>query len=228
MNEGGTHMKDRDLTFAVFGLGRFGGSLVKELAEMKQEILAIDLDPERVDYYSQFATHAVVASGYDEKTLRAFGVRNIDHAFVSFGEDIQASVLTTMVLKELGIPKVWAKAHDENHGKILEKIGADRVIHPERDMAKRITHNLHSSKIIDFIELSNSFSIAEIKVTDRSIGKRLSELDLQRKYNVNLVAIQRGDKTILSFSEEEQVEANDLIVVIGKNTDIEKFDEQGS
>lgn len=221
-------MKDRDLTFAVFGLGRFGGSLVKELAEMKQEILAVDLDPERVDYYSQYATQAVVASGYDEKTLRAFGVRNIDHAFVSFGEDIQASVLTTMVLKELGVPKVWAKAHDENHGKILEKIGADRVIHPERDMAKRITHNLHSSKIIDFIELSNSFSIAEIKVTERSIGKKLSELDLQKRFNVNLVAIQRGQQTILSFTEDEEVQRGDLIVVIGNNDDIENFDEGGS
>ncbi|MBM7705799.1 trk system potassium uptake protein TrkA [Chryseomicrobium aureum] len=221
-------MKDRDLTFAVFGLGSFGGSLVKELAEMKQEILAVDLNPERVDYYSQYATQAVVASGYDEKTLRAFGVRNIDHAFVSFGEDIQASVLTTMVLKELGVPKVWAKAHDENHGKILEKIGADRVIHPERDMAKRITHNLHSSKIIDFIELSNSFSIAEIKVTERSIGKKLSELDLQKRFNVNLVAIQRGQQTILSFTEDEEVQRGDLIVVIGNNDDIENFDEGGS
>lgn len=221
-------MKDRDLTFAVFGLGSFGGSLVKELAEMKQEILAVDLNPERVDYYSQYATQAVVASGYDEKTLRAFGVRNIDHAFVSFGEDIQASVLTTMVLKELGVPKVWAKAHDENHSKILEKIGADRVIHPERDMAKRITHNLHSSKIIDFIELSNSFSIAEIKVTERSIGKKLSELDLQKRFNVNLVAIQRGQQTILSFTEDEEVQRGDLIVVIGNNDDIENFDEGGS
>lgn len=217
-----------DQTFAVFGLGRFGGSLVKELSQMNQEILAVDLDPERVDYYTQFATHAVVASGYDEKALRALGVRNIDHAFVSFGENIQASVLTTMVLKELGIPKVWAKAHDENHGKILEKIGADRVIHPERDMAKRITHNLHSSKIIDFIELSDTYSIAEIQVTERSVGKRLADLDLQRNYNVNFVALQRGNQTILSFSDEEQVQLGDLIIVIGNNEDIEKFDTQGS
>lgn len=217
-----------DQTFAVFGLGRFGGSLVKELSQMNQEILAVDLDPERVDYYTQFATHAVVASGYDEKALRALGVRNIDHAFVSFGENIQASVLTTMVLKELGIPKVWAKAHDENHGKILEKIGADRVIHPERDMAKRITHNLHSSKIIDFIELSDTYSIAEIQVTERSVGKRLADLDLQRNYNVNFVALQRGTQTILSFSDEEQVQLGDLIIVIGNNEDIEKFDTQGS
>lgn len=217
-----------DQTFAVFGLGRFGGSLVKELSQMNQEILAVDLDPERVDYYTQFATHAVVASGYDEKALRALGVRNIDHAFVSFGENIQASVLTTMVLKELGIPKVWAKAHDENHGKILEKIGADRVIHPERDMAKRITHNLHSSKIIDFIELSDTYSIAEIKVTERSIGKRLADLNLQRNYNVNFVALQRGNRTILSFSDEEQVQAGDLLIIIGNNEDIEKFDTQGS
>lgn len=215
-------------TFAVFGLGRFGGSLVKELAAMNQEILAVDLDPEKVDYYSNYATHAVVASGYDEKALRALGVRNIDHAFVSFGEDIQSSVLTTMVLKELGIPKVWAKAHDDNHGKILEKIGADRIIHPERDMARRITHNLHSSKIIDFIELSSSFSIAEIRVTDRLIGKRLSGLDLQRKYNINFVALQRGQETILSFSDDEQIEEEDLLVVIGKNEDIDRFDTQGS
>lgn len=217
-----------DQTFAVFGLGRFGGSLVKELSQMNQEILAVDLDPERVDYYTQFATHAVVASGYDEKALRALGVRNIDHAFVSFGENIQASVLTTMVLKDLGIPKVWAKAHDENHGKILEKIGADRVIHPERDMAKRITHNLHSSKIIDFIELSDTYSIAEIQVTERSVGKRLADLELQRNYNVNFVALQRGTQTILSFSDEEQVQLGDLIIVIGNNEDIEKFDTQGS
>lgn len=217
-----------ETTFAVFGLGRFGGSLVKELAAMNQEILAVDLDPERVDYYSNYATHAMVASGYDEKTLRGLGVRNIDHAFVSYGEDIQASVLTTMVLKELGIPKVWAKAHDDNHGKILSKIGADRVIHPERDMAKRITHNLYSSKIIDFIELSSSFSIAEIQVTERLIGKQLAKLDLQRQYNVNFVALQRDEETILSFSDEERVKSGDLIVVIGKNEDIERFDLYGS
>ena len=140
--------------YAIIGLGRFGGSICRTLVESGQEVLAIDSNEERVNEYMNIATHAVVGNAQDEGTLRSLGIRNFDHVIVAIGEDIQASILVTLMVKEMGVPNVLAKAQNEYHAKVLERVGADRVVHPERDMGVRIAHNLVSRNILDFIDIS--------------------------------------------------------------------------
>lgn len=214
-------------SFAVFGLGRFGGTLVKEFAKSGIDVLAVDVDEAKVNYYSEFATHAVIAHEMDEDTLRKLGVRNIDHAIVSFGENIKSSILTSLLLKELGVPEVWAKATSDSHAKVLEKIGVDRVIHPERDMAKRLAHQLVSKKIIDYIEISNEYSIAEVVATNKLHLKTLAELNFRAKFGCNIVALQRGEECFVSPSADQTIQTGDILVVIGRNEDINRLDQKG-
>ncbi|MDQ0154799.1 potassium channel family protein [Robertmurraya andreesenii] len=214
-------------SFAVFGLGRFGGTLVKALSELDIDVLAIDIDEAKVNYYSEYATQAILATEIDENTLKKLGIRNFDYAIVSFGDDIKSSILTSLLLKEIGVPQVWAKAHDDYHAKVLEKIGVDRVIHPERDMALRIAHYIGSKKIIDYIELSKEFSIAEVVASDKIHNKTLSELDIRAKFGCNIVAIQRGKDIVVSPSPDKEILKGDVLVVIGRNDDINRFDKKG-
>jgi trk system potassium uptake protein len=213
--------------FAVFGLGRFGGSLVKEFYELGIEVLAIDKSEEKVQQYSPYATHAVRANAMDETILKQLGVRNVDHAFVSFGDDIEASILTSLLLKELEIPQVWAKAQNDYHQKVLEKIGVNRVIHPERDMAKRIAHHIISEKMIDYIELSREYSMVEVVVTKKLINKTLLDLDIRSKFGCNIVGIQRGEEICVSPGADEKIVLGDVLLIIGKNKDIIHFEEDG-
>ncbi|MGD6817265.1 potassium channel family protein [Metabacillus sp. 84] len=216
-----------DKQFAVFGLGRFGGSLVKEFHELGREVLAVDKNLDRVQRYAAYATHSVQANSMDEEALKQLGVRNVDHAFVSLGGDIEGSILTSLLLKELGIPEVWAKAQNDYHQRVLDKIGVNRVIHPERDMAKRIAHHISSEKMIDYIELSKEHSLAELMVTDKINRKSLLELDVRSKFGCNIVGIQRNEDMIVSPAEEETVKKGDILLVIGKNKDISRFEEEG-
>jgi len=213
--------------FAVFGLGRFGGSLVKEFYKQGIEVLAIDKSEEKIQQYAQYATHAVRANGVDERSLKQLGVKNVDHAFVSYGDDIEASILTSLLLKELGIPKVWAKAQNDYHQKVLDKIGVDRVIHPERDMAKRIAHHIISEKMIDYIELSKEYSLVEIVATKKLYNKTISDLDIATRYGCNVVGIQRGEEICVSPSMNEKIVMGDVLLIIGKNKDIVHFEEVG-
>ncbi|MBM7583822.1 trk system potassium uptake protein TrkA [Bacillus pakistanensis] len=217
-------MKDQ---FAVIGLGRFGGNLVSELSHLGVEVLAIDINHEVVDKYSDIATHAVQANAMDETVLKQLGIRNFDTVVVSFGENIEASILTTLLLKDLGINDVWVKASNSYHQKVLEKIGADKIIHPERDMARRIAHHITSEKIIDYIELSSDHSIVEVSASSKVAGKTLIQLDVRAKYGCNIIAIQRAEGIIVSPSAEEKVERDDILVVIGHNRDIQRFEKAG-
>ena len=177
-------------SFVIIGLGRFGGSICRTLVESGQEVLAIDSSEDRVNEYMNIATHAVVANAQDEMTLRSLGIRNFDHVIVAIGEDIQASILVTLMVKEMGVPNILAKAQNEYHARVLEKIGADRVVHPERDMGQRIAHNLVSKNILDYLELSDEFSLAEINVTNRKFyGKTLDELDFRQRFGLNVVCL---------------------------------------
>lgn len=215
-------------SFVIVGLGRFGGSICRTLVEAGQEVLAIDSNEDRVNEYMNIATHAVVANAQDEMTLRSLGIRNFDHVIVAIGEDIQASILVTLMVKEMGVPNVLAKAQNEYHARVLEKIGADRVVHPERDMGNRIAHNLVSKNILDYLELSEEYSLAEIVVTNRKFyGKSLQELDFRQRFGLNIVAIRRGQEDpIVSPAADEIVQKNDHLVVIGQNEDVELLDEK--
>lgn len=209
--------------FAVIGLGRFGGSICRKLSEQGAEVLAIDSDEDRVSEFSSIATHAVIADSTDETVLKSLGLRNFDHVIVAIGDNIQASILTTLILKEMGVPKVTAKAQNDYHEKVLRKIGADQVIHPERDMGARIAHNITSSSVLDYLELSDKHSILEVVAGRKMSGQTLIDLDVRAKYGVNIVGIKKGAHINVSPRADQVVEMGDILIVIGADVDIDRF-----
>ncbi|WP_099157931.1 potassium channel family protein [Virgibacillus ndiopensis] len=210
--------------FAVIGLGRFGGSICRELSMEGMEVLAIDNDEDKINEFKNIASHAVIADSTDEATLKELGIKNIDHVIVAIGDNIQASILTTVVLTDLGIEKITVKAQNDYHEKILNKIGANQVVHPERDMGKRIAHNIISNNILDYLELSDDHSIVEVKVGEKMIGKTLIELDIRANYGCNVVAIKRGKEINVSPSAEDALREDDILIVIGSDKDISRFE----
>ncbi|WP_408010505.1 potassium channel family protein [Pseudalkalibacillus sp. A8] len=220
-------MANTQKQIGLIGLGNFGGSLCKEFADLNAEILAIDRNADKVDAYSSIATHTVVADSTDEGVLKSLGIRNFDLVIVSLGDDIQSSILTTLVLKEIGVKTVWAKAQSKYHRMVLEKIGADRIIHPERDIAKRLAHHVVSEKIIDYIELSPDHSIVELSATRKVNGKSLGELGIRSKYGCNIVGIKKGIEIIVSPAADVRLEEGDTLIVIGSNKNLNRFEEKG-
>lgn len=212
--------------YAVIGLGRFGSSLSRELVKLGYEVLGIDINEERVNEMSHVLTHTVLADCTDEEVLRSLGIRNFDCVVVAIGNDIQASILTAIVLKDAGVTKVVAKALTELHGKVLEKIGVDRVIYPERDMGIRVAHQLVSPNLLDYIELSNDYTIVELSVPQRMCGRSLHELNPRAKYGCSVVAIIKKTGVIVAPAATDMLEVGDLMVVIGKNEGIEEFEDE--
>ncbi|MFC4075701.1 potassium channel family protein [Salinithrix halophila] len=212
--------------FAVIGLGRFGGSVAKTLHDMGYEVLAIDKDPHRVQDYAQIVTHAVEADSTDENALRALGIRNFDVVVVSIGEDIQSSIMTSLILQEIGVGKVVVKARNDLHGKVLYKIGADKVIYPERDMGVRVVHNLISPNILDYIELADDYSIIEVHAGEFFAGKSLEQLDIRAKFGCNVMAIKSGPGINIAPLASDRIKEGDILVVIGHNNDLKKLEEK--
>ncbi len=214
--------------FAVIGMGRFGSSVAKSLYQLGFEVLAIDSSEERTQDIVDVVTHAVQADSTDEDALKAIGIRNFDVVVVAIGQDIQSSILTTLILKDLGVETIIVKAQNELHGKVLDKIGADKVIFPERDMGQRVAHHLISPNILDFIELSDDYSIVEIKATPRMIGKSLRDLDIRAKYGCNVMAIKTQQKMNIAPHATDLIQEDDILVVVGENQDLKKFEMAGS
>ncbi|MDQ1003895.1 trk system potassium uptake protein TrkA [Neobacillus niacini] len=210
--------------FAVIGLGRFGGSICRTLSDEGFEVLAIDKNEERVNAYAMIASHAAVGDTTDEAVLKSLGIRNFDHVIVAIGDDIQSSILTTLILKELGVNHITVKAQNDYHEKVLVKIGADKVVHPERDMGRRIAHNMASSSVLDYLELSDEHSIVEIVANSKISGHTIIDLDIRKKYGLNIVAIKRGMDIIVSPKPNEDIQANDVLIVIGTDEDIDRFE----
>lgn len=211
-------------SFAVIGLGRFGTSVAKVLAELGNEVLAIDKNPEVIREIASIVTYAVEADVMDEKALRELGLGNVDAVVVSIGSDLESSIMATLISKELGVKKVIAKALTELHGKVLSKIGADRIIYPERDMGIRVAHNLTSKNILDYIEFSPDFSIVEIEAIEDWVGKDLKGLRLRNKYGVNIIAIRRDNHTNISPTAEDNIEAGDILIIVGSTEDVKKVE----
>ncbi|WP_366750046.1 TrkA family potassium uptake protein [Tepidanaerobacter sp. EBM-38] len=210
--------------FVVIGLGRFGLSLAETLYDLGHDVLGIDIDEEIVQNVADSITHAVKADATDENALKALGVRNFDVAVVSIGNDIQASILVTLILKEMGIKYVVAKAQNELHGKVLYKIGADRIVFPERDMGIRVAHNLTLSNILDYIELSPEYSIIEISAIPPWFNKSLSQLNMRRKYGLNVIAIKRDGDVMISPNGDDVILKGDVLAVVGQKHDIENME----
>ncbi|GLY10642.1 potassium channel family protein [Bacillus badius] len=212
--------------FVVIGLGRFGGSICRALSEQGMEVMAIDVDEDRVNEFAAIASHAVVADTTDESVLKSLGIRNFDHVIVAIGDDIQSSILTTLMLKEIGVKKVTAKAQNDYHEKVLRKIGADHVVHPERDMGRRIAHNMISNNVLDYLELSDEHSIMEIVANRVLAGNSLIDLDIRARYGINIVAIKRGREILVSPQADEKIEEGDILIVIGADSDINRFEQK--
>ncbi|MFD2672229.1 potassium channel family protein [Marinicrinis sediminis] len=211
--------------FAVIGMGRFGSSVAQTLYKLGFEVLAMDANEDRVQDVINLTTHAVQADSTDEDALKALGIRNFDVVVVAIGQDIQSSILTTLILKDMGVKTLIVKAQNELHGKVLTKIGADKVIFPERDMGQRVAHHLISPNIIDFIELSPEYSIVEIVAGNDMVGKNLRELDIRARYGCNVIALKSSTGYMnISPYAEDIIQANDILVVVGKNEDLQKFE----
>ncbi len=210
--------------FVIIGLGRFGSSIAKTLYSLGNDVLAIDRDEDVVQEIADSVTHAVQLDATDENALRTLGIRNFDVAVVTIGDNIQSSIMATLLVKELGVKYIIAKGHSDLHAKVLYKIGADRVVLPEKDMGIRVAHNLVSANILDYIELSEDYSIMEIQVIKDWAGNTLKELKLRSKYGINVMAIKRGDEVNLSPSADDVIEENDIIVSIGSAEDLSKLE----
>jgi potassium uptake system protein len=210
--------------FVIIGLGRFGSSIAKTLYSLGNDVLAIDKDEDIVQEIADSVTHAVQLDATDENALRSLGIRNFDVAVVTIGDNIQSSIMATLLVKELGVKYIIAKGHSDLHAKVLYKIGADRVVLPEKDMGIRVAHNLVSANILDYIELSDDYSVMEIQVLHEWAGKTLNELKLRSKYGINVMAIKRGDEVNLSPAADDIIEENDIIVAIGSAEDLSKLE----
>ncbi|MCA0757820.1 TrkA family potassium uptake protein [Paenibacillus sp. N4] len=210
--------------YAIIGMGRFGSSVAKSLTDMGFEVLAIDSSEQRVQEVVNTVTHAVAADSTDEEALRALGIRNFDVVVVAIGQDIQASILTTLILKDLGVKTLIVKAQNELHGKVVHKIGADKVVFPERDMGLRVAHHLVSPNILDYIEISDDYSIIEIKAPERMVGKSLKQLDIRAKYKCNVMAIKSGAHMNIAPYADDLIGSDDVIVIVGKNSDLNNLE----
>ena len=208
--------------FAVIGLGRFGGSICKSLAAEGMEVLAIDQDEEKVREFSSIATQAVIADTTDVKALKGLGIRNFDHVIVAIGDNIQASIMTTLILDEMNVKHITVKAQNDYHEKVLRRIGADEVVHPERDIGVRIAHNVVSRNVLDYLELSDEYSIVELAAGDKLDGESLIDLDFRSKYGCNILAIKRGDDIHVSPRPEETIKSGDVLIVVGADDDIKR------
>lgn len=204
-------------SYIVIGLGRFGSEAAIELTAQGCDVLAMDMRAELVQQISANVTHAVVADGKDKEVLKALGAKDFECAIVAIGDDLTASVLATMNLKELGVPYIVAKAHDETHRRVLEKLGADRVVIPEKEYADRLAKSLSSANVLDYIELSEDYGIVEVPAPRIWQGKSLKELNVRAKLGVNILAVRRNEKFIVSPAADFLFAAGDIVVLLGDN-----------
>ncbi|RKY39532.1 MAG: TrkA family potassium uptake protein [Candidatus Omnitrophota bacterium] len=222
--------------FAIIGLGRFGSSVAKTLSEKGYQVLAIDQDKEKVESIASLVTQAIQADATDEKVLRKIGIKDVDVAIIAIGKSLEASILVTLILKEMNVKEIVAKAITEIQGRVLRRVGATKVVFPERDMGIQVANSLISSQIIEYINLSSEHSVVEIVAPSTFINKSLQELDLRTKYKANVIAIKKkipsvtdkGDTEIkqeinISPAGKDIIKEGDSLIVIGRNKDIERL-----
>lgn len=213
--------------FIILGAGRFGSSVATKLVELGAEVMIVDKSESVIQQIADKVTYAVAADVTAEGSLNALGIRNFDTAVVTIGDDIQASILVTITLKELGVNHIVAKAQNALHAKVLYKIGADRVVFPEREMGLKVAKNLMASNVIDFIELSADYSIVEISPLQDWIDKSIREVNVRGNYGLNIIALKKGAEMKINLSADYMIERGDIMVVIGNNEDLKEIETQG-
>lgn len=214
-------MKKKDVV--VFGLGRFGCSIAMQLESNGCRVMVVDSDETKVNKISEYVTLAMCADVTNEETMEELGVSNFDVAVIAIGHNSQAAILATIWAKDHGVETVVAKAFNEIQGRILQKVGADEIIYPEKEMGKRIANNLTFSNIADAIELTKGYSIADIPVPEAWIGKNLIDLKLRDKYQINVIAIKRGKEIIMNPDAKAPIQKDDMFVILGANVMLKKL-----
>lgn len=212
--------------YAVFGLGSFGESIAVTLQELGCEVVVVDNHMERIENISPYVSYAVQADIEDPEVIRSLGARNLDGVVVAVADDMEASIMATLVSKEIGVPYVLAKAKNDLHAKVLKKIGADSIIFPEKEIGQSVARNLVSGEFVDWISLSPDYSITEIAVPEKWIGKSLSEIDVRRTKDVNVVGVRIGEKIQVTIDPEEPLQKEMVLIMIGSNEALEKFGEK--
>ena len=209
----------------VLGLGRFGSALAKKLYEKDIEVMAVDSDYTIVQRISDKVTYAIQADITDEKALKDLGIANFDIAIIATAGNLESSIEATLICKDEGIKTVIAKAKTESHARILEKIGADKVIFPELETGERLARFISGSNLLELIQLSSKFSLAEVRTHKAWVGKNLKELDFRQAYKINVIAFERAGATIMSPGPNERIQENDLLVVIGSAENVASLEE---
>jgi trk system potassium uptake protein TrkA len=211
--------------FAVIGLGNFGFHTAKALYEDGNEVVAIDMDKARVQAIDGHCTEAIVLEATDKETLKTLGLENMDGVVISTGTKISTSILICLHLQEIGVKKILAKALDDDHGKILKRMGATEIIHPERDMALRVSRSLSQPNIMDFIPLSDEYDLVQVDPPREFIGKTLKEINLRAKYNVHIIAIKElvPENFVLVPPANFVIKDSDILIMLGKSKHIKEI-----
>lgn len=209
--------------YGVLGLGKFGMAVAVTLAESGNSVIAVDMDPDRVDEAAQIVTCAMVADVTNPEVLDNLGIRNLDCVIIGVSTNMQASIMATILTKEEGVRFVVAKAENEIHKHILEKVGADKIVFPEAEMGTRLARNLMGGEFVDLVELSKEFSMVEMPVPEAWIGKSLRQLDVRGTYGLNIIGVKRGDNLKVNLNPENPMEKEMTLVIVGKNSDFAKI-----
>lgn len=226
-NGGGMEIFIMKKQYAVLGLGSFGWSVALTLENMGCDVLVVDDSYEKIQEISEEVAYAIKADVSDPEALQSLGGRNLDGVVVAVSENLEASILATMLCKEMGIPKVIAKAKDDLQGTILKKVGADIVVYPEREMGSRVAKNLVAHEFTDWIELSNDYSMVEIVAPYKWVGKCLSELGIRERFGINVVGVIIDGEVDVAFDPQKPLQEGAILIMIGANDILEKFDTKG-
>ena len=209
--------------FAVFGLGSFGKSVALTLQSFGCDVIAVDNCYEKIQDIADSVSYAMCGDVTEPEFMKTIGARNLDGAVIAVSENLEAAIMATMISKEMGISYVLVKAMDELQGKILEKVGADSIVYPEIDMGERVAKKLISTEFIDWIELSPDYSLTEKLLPKQWEGKSLAELRVREKYGINVIGILKEDKMDMALDPSKTLQPDDMLFIIGKNSDLEKF-----
>lgn len=217
--------KNQEEAYGIIGLGRFGTALAVTLAEAQKEVVVLDRDENKIKHIRQYTDYAFVTEDLSLETLRETGIQNCDVVIICIGEKVDVSILTTMSVIELGVPHVIAKATSTEQGVVLKKLGAE-VVYPEKDMALRLGRRLLSNNFLDFVSLLNSVEIRQVEAGKTLAGKSVEEAEIRRKYKLNIIAIENGNDTNIEIVPTYRFNEEDIIVVIGKADNIDRFEEK--
>lgn len=210
-------------TIGIIGLGRFGGTLAKQVAALGHEVVGIDIEETLVQKLAPYLTHSIVGDFSDEDTIRQLNLQELDVVVIAIGDNLKAKLLSAMVLKELHTPYIVAKASTTMESKLLERVGVDLIIFPEMDMAERVAQMLTRENIVDYFQLSQDIGLVEMGIPQFMVGHTLVELDIRKHYNVNIVAVKRDKNVIAPPNPNNPLQDDDMLIVIGRNEDITKL-----